>query len=106
MWSRKPIPVETSAAPLPSRSTRPLIRVSLVLRSTVATRTKLSSNAASAARLCNNFRARFLLQGRLALLYRPLDPDHAQTTSQVPGNSLRLYFPGVPVPEQRTPTDA
>src|SRR5262249_31106377 len=35
----KPIPVATLLAPVPSRSTRPLIRVSLVLRSTVATRT-------------------------------------------------------------------
>ena len=42
MWSRKPMPVAISAAPVPSRSTRPLIRVSLVLRSTVATRTPLS----------------------------------------------------------------
>src|SRR5882762_9308167 len=39
MWSRKPMPVEISEVPVPSSATRPLIRVSLVLRSTVATRT-------------------------------------------------------------------
>src|SRR5881394_3081929 len=39
MWSRKPMPVAISDAPVPSSATRPLILVSLVLRSTVATRT-------------------------------------------------------------------
>src|SRR6516165_37432 len=41
IWSRNPMPVDTSALPLPSRSTRPDTWVSLVLRSTVATRTVL-----------------------------------------------------------------
>src|SRR5205823_14012349 len=42
MWSRKPMPVEISDAPVPSSATRPLILVSLVLRSTVAIRTASS----------------------------------------------------------------
>src|ERR1700731_4746615 len=90
------MPVETSAAPLPSRSTRPVIRVSLVLRSTVATRTILSSKRrACAAGPCNNFRARFPL-GASAPRHSALDPDPAQLTPQFPGNDLRLNFPGVP----------
>ena len=36
MWSKKPTPVSTSQAPLPSRSIVTLMSVSLVLRSTVA----------------------------------------------------------------------
>src|SRR5580658_10154173 len=39
IWSRKPMPVEIRCCPVPSRSRTALIRVSLVLRSTLAWRT-------------------------------------------------------------------
>src|SRR5215468_9718724 len=38
MWSRKPMPVATADSPLPSSATSAVIRVSLVLRSTLAAR--------------------------------------------------------------------
>src|ERR1700722_5183798 len=57
------MPVAISLAPAPSRSMRPLMRVSLVLRSTVATRTALLPismwhHAKSRARSTNGLRGR------------------------------------------------
>ena len=44
-----PMPVDISATPVPSRSTLPLIRVSFVLRSTLATRAMFTSAPRSTA---------------------------------------------------------
>src|SRR5271165_5859431 len=52
------MPVDTSPKPVPSRSTRPVIWVSLVLRSTVATRTGCAPRkppASAGEALCSDF---------------------------------------------------